>query len=48
MSLCINDDLIWISVPRCASYSKEYIDSIHAFNVTDLNLTNYKDTIQIN
>ena len=136
MSICINDDLIWVSVPRCASYSienalfnsslnikhykygndksypkhlhipstllynefgkketivikrnyfdrwisafqhmfvsyeqnniellckweevdnefiyknfsKEYIDSIHAFNVTDLTITNYKDTIWI-
>jgi hypothetical protein len=28
-------------------FSKEYIDSIHTFNPADLNLSNYKDTIEI-
>jgi hypothetical protein len=37
MSLCINDDLIWISVPRCASYSIENT----LFN-SSLNIKHYK------
>lgn len=36
MSLCINDDLIWVSVPRCASYSIE-----NALFNTSLNIKHY-------
>ena len=37
MSLCINDDLIWVSVPRCASYSIE-----NALFNSSLNINHYK------
>lgn len=38
MSVCINNDLIWISIPRCASHSIE-----RALLESNLNLKFYKD-----
>lgn len=40
MSMCINDDLIWVSIPRCASISIEA-----AFTNSNLNKKYYKKSM---